>query len=357
MDLKLEVATAYQESARQIGGRPNLSQIARTFKVDTQFVKKIEGEIWCHGRVLPPAEIRASQDRHVGPGSQSLCQFEMFIIIRLCWADPKRHIRNYKDWLLLLTGNVVSRDTISRVILYAFPFKGSLRKPNLVPLDKFKPENHVRAYEYLKALFTLHPEKVLFVDEKHLKGQELFSQKVRRCPITGIVPVVMTDSDFHNTHSITAFCSINRRKVKPVWFHIHDGTNNAEQFRRTCESALYDGFFEPYDVIVADNATIHKDVEELLWQSCPVIILYLPTRAPEWNPKELVWQVLVKRMGNMPLTALAAIRREPGGSNSIVAKAAAHVLDHMTFDEVCKHYSHCYDFFPHWKDLRNRAIS
>ena len=41
MDLKLEVATAYQESARQIGGRPNLSQIARTFKVDTQD-KRIE---------------------------------------------------------------------------------------------------------------------------------------------------------------------------------------------------------------------------------------------------------------------------------------------------------------------------
>ena len=54
--------------------------------------------------------------------------------MRLCWEDPNRHLLNYRDWLLLLIGNKVSMD-----------IRGSLVKPNLIPLDKFKPENHVRA--------------------------------------------------------------------------------------------------------------------------------------------------------------------------------------------------------------------
>ena len=84
MDLKLEVADEYQQSsARCGGGRPNLSQIAAKFNVHWNFVKKIEDELRKYYRVLPPEEIRANQDRPVGPGSQSLCQFELFIIVRL----------------------------------------------------------------------------------------------------------------------------------------------------------------------------------------------------------------------------------------------------------------------------------
>ena len=357
MDLKLEVADEYQQSsARCGGGRPNLSQIAAKFNVHWNFVKKIEDELWKYNRVLPPEEIRANQDRPVGPGSQSLCQFELFIIVRLLWEDPSRHLRSYRDWVLLLTGNKVSMDTISQVLLRGFPHMGNLLKPNLIPLDKFKPENIVRSHEYLTALFTLHPEKVVFVDEKHLRGEELFNQKVRRCVMTGNVPSILTDSDFRIAYSITAFCSINTRKAAPVWHRIYGGTNSAEEFRVTCERALRDGFFEPYDVIVADNATIHNDVEELLWECCRVLVIFLPTRTPEWNPKELIWAVLVKRMGNMPLTALHVVDNAyEGTDSSIVVKAASYVLDRMTFGEVCKHYSHCYNFFPHWKELRNRT--
>ena len=61
MDLKLEVANVYQQSAALCGwGRPNFSQIAAKFMVDFKFVKKIEDEIWQHKRVLLPEEICAS---------------------------------------------------------------------------------------------------------------------------------------------------------------------------------------------------------------------------------------------------------------------------------------------------------
>ena len=46
MDLKSEVANAYQQAAALCGGgRPNLSQIADKFMVDFKFVKKIEDKI------------------------------------------------------------------------------------------------------------------------------------------------------------------------------------------------------------------------------------------------------------------------------------------------------------------------
>ena len=50
------------------------------------------------------------------------------------------------------------------------------------------------------------PERVKFGDEKHLKGQELYDRDVRRDPVIGEIPNIMTDSDFGNTPpSITGF--------------------------------------------------------------------------------------------------------------------------------------------------------
>ena len=109
-------------------------------------------------------------------------------------------------------------------------------KPNLVPLDKFKPENIVRAYEYLKTLFFLHPYKVIFADEKQIKGQELFSDYVRVSPLDNTHPVILTTGDFRNTHSVTAFCSINQNRAAPIWFRIHNGTNDAAEFRTSCKA-------------------------------------------------------------------------------------------------------------------------
>jgi len=46
--------------------------------------------------------------------------------------------------------------------------------PNLVPVDKFRPQNVQKAVEYVKVLSTLCPERVKFGDEKSLKGADFF---------------------------------------------------------------------------------------------------------------------------------------------------------------------------------------
>ena len=114
-------------------------------------------------------------------------------------------------------------------------------------------------------------------------------------------------------------------------------------FMRRVEAGC-DGFFESYDVLVLDNWSGHNDIEDMMLRCFRVLVIFLPTRTPEWNPKELIWNSLVQRLGNMPFTALEEIRKLRGdagwnvGTNSIVALAAAKILDEMTFDEVCKDY-------------------
>lgn len=85
--------------------------------------------------------------------------------------------------MLYFTGTKVSTETISRFFNEAFPYKGSLVRPKLVPYDKFKIGNEIRAYEFLNVLRTLKSWKVIFGDEKSLKGED--SKKSRRNPVTG----------------------------------------------------------------------------------------------------------------------------------------------------------------------------
>ena len=356
MEIKLAVADTYQRIARERRlVRPNHSEIAILHSVDPKFVKKVEEELWCHGRVLSPQEIRGNADRPIGPGSISLSQYDFFIIMRLYWENPSRGLKSYTDYLWLMTGNIVCTNTIKRVLHEGFLYKGSRLKPNFLPLDKFKPENVNRAYEYLTTLFTLNPEKVIFVDEKHGKAQEVLLKYVRRDPTTGIVPSLLTESDFRNTYSITSFCSINRRKYHPLWYRIHTGTNGKQEFWETSLAALRDGYFEEYDVVVADCATIHNDIEDLFWQVGKVLFIFLPTRTPEWNPKELNWQLLLQRLSRLPLDAIKTMREDYGGGQDVILAAIKEELDGFTFDDVEKNYAKCYDFFPHWRALRDKA--
>jgi hypothetical protein len=106
-----------------------------------------------------------------------------------------------------------------KIFFDTFPYRGSLVKPNLVPYDKFRPENKVRLYKYISFIIQVCPHQIKFGDEKSLKGQDLFLRHVRRNPLTGIIPLVITNPDWRNTHSITGFCGMDRR-MRVLWYCI-----------------------------------------------------------------------------------------------------------------------------------------
>ena len=116
------------------------------------------------------------------------------------------------------------------------PFTASLHRPNLIPLDKFHPENCARAYEYVQIIAKIDLYCLKFGDEKCLKGREVFNRRVRRHPMTGEIPPRGTTPDFTNTYSLTSFCGIDRKST-PVFCKLHEEANDATEFSELVELA------------------------------------------------------------------------------------------------------------------------
>lgn len=336
---KLEVAAAFTTAKNANGGaRPNISAIQRQCKVGWHFVGKVEKELIEYGHVLAPEEM-VRKNKDVGVGSKILDELDAWVILNLYLEEPSRGLPSYVALLKELVGTVVSRSTVSRFFKEAFPYSATFHRPNLIPMDKFRPENCMRAIEYLHVIARVDPYRLKFGDEKSLKGKEVFNRKVRRNPLTGEIPPLVTTPDFTNSYSLTGFCGIDRRS-SAVWCSVHDGTNGADEFALQLEQACHSGFFHCGDILVLDNCVIHIGgentvLEEWMWDTFGVFLLFLPPRSPEWNPIELVWNTLVQRLKKVPLAALYEI----GQHSSAIA--SQHILSNITHKEVDKFFVKC----------------
>ena len=110
---------------------------------------------------------------------------DIFVLVNLYYEDSSRSLNSYSRELQLITGTIVSVQTISRLFLHEFPYSARLRRPNVVPIDKFRPENMERAVEYISYVATIDPRRIKYGDEKHLKGRDVFNRNNRRNPFTG----------------------------------------------------------------------------------------------------------------------------------------------------------------------------
>ena len=336
---KIEIAAAYLAAKEEGGGllQPNLSDLERNLGVSRTVIRKVADELLLHGRVLSPAEIRANGNIPRGPGSKALDETDRFVVFFLYLEDSTRPLSSYFDWLCALTVTVVGKSTISRFFLEAFPHRGGLCKPNLVPYDKFRPRNMEKAIDYVNFISGIDPHRIKFGDEKHLKGADVFNRKSRRNPVSGEVPVTIVSPDFTNRYTLIGFCSIDPR-TPPVWCSIHENTNDADRFAIELEYCIQSGFILAGDVLVLDNAAIHTGgensiLEDYLWRTYGIFLLFLPPRAPEWNPTELVWRELTN---NMKKVSLAALRSTHGPH--IAAHIAIHYLSTIPREKVVSFY-------------------
>ena len=239
-----------------------------------KFIRRVEGEIDEYNTILTQKDTKNLREGPTGPGSRSLDEFDSAVILFLYLEEPSRSLASYVSALRRLSGTIVSKSTISRFFTNAFPHRGGLCRPNLVPFDKFRPENIEKAieYEYIDFIADIAPERIKFGDEKHLKGDEIFNRKVRRNPLTGEVPEMIVSPDFRNRYNLTGFCSINPNTTRQaVWCSLHEEINNAESFALELEYAIRDGFIVGGDILVLDNAAIHTGrentvLEDHLWE-------------------------------------------------------------------------------------------
>ena len=164
-----------------------------------------------------------------GPGTKTLDKLDMVVLMFSYFDEPTQCNGSYVEHLFAYTGTVVSESVVSRFFNHGFPISGMFRMPNLVPIDKFKPDNILRAQEYLMVLSTIDPMQVWFGDKKLVTGSELFCCCTRRNVLTGEVPCVVTTSDFRNTYSIYGMCGINPTTTT-LYLRIRNGTNDSEEF-------------------------------------------------------------------------------------------------------------------------------
>jgi hypothetical protein len=350
MVMKLRVADAIYNAEHdgnvKRNGELNINQVAFTVGVSWGFANKIFTELQEHNRVLTKKEcLEYLRERRLnsGVGARSIDQTDRFVLYSLYLEQPHRSLRSYQEWLFYFTGTWTSRPTICRYLREAYPYRAGLVKPNMVPYDKFRIDNVIKAFEYIHIILTLDPKRLVFADEKLLKGQELFMRKVRVDPMTGEKPAMNPDPDFRNTHSITGFCSIADDKPA-VLFRIHEGNNDAEQFSFDVEQAIICGYLVPGDFFVIDNAAYHIGrenavLDEWLWDNHGIFLLQLPPRSPEWNPIELVWNILVQRLRSCDMLEA----RTKYGTNAS-ANMAAEILEDISTETVARCFRHCYKF-------------
>ena len=135
----------------------------------------------------------------------------------------------------------MDRSTISKWFKDAFPVSGKLCSPNKVPIKKFRPNNIMKAYDYLLILSQIAQDRIVYGDEKLLKGSELYNGKTRCNMFTGKVPQCFTHSDFRNAYCIVGFCTTNRNKFS-VYFDIFQSIMDGDEFSIILEGAIASGF-------------------------------------------------------------------------------------------------------------------
>ncbi len=126
-----------------------------------------------------------------------------FYLLHLWRLDNQFTLRDYAYCLAIDRGTFVSRTVIGKWFLTTFPFKGSMRKLNKVPIIKFTDNNILCCAEFMYHVKKIPPWCLVFGDEKPLKGGELFNWWGHADPLTGVVEDFVVDSDWRNTYAIT----------------------------------------------------------------------------------------------------------------------------------------------------------
>jgi hypothetical protein len=336
---KLQVVEIYQELCSEPLRQkaPSWREVGEKAGVSHVYAGKVIGELESGNGILDPACKKPQ--RLKGPGSRSFDSFDVACLIYLLRRNPTRSLESYRRELFLNTGTITSTSTICRFWQRGFDTPASLRKPNLIPIDKFKPENIERAVDYIHCILALDQRRLKFVDEKSLKGAEIFNRKVRRDPITKEVQPIYTDPDFRNTYTIIGFCGVDT-STAAFFFNINQFTNDSEAFSIAVEEAISVGFLKRGDIVVWDNAAIHvfgeNDVlEDFLWEYFGIHVLKLPTRSPELNPIEQLWRTLVRRLKSVDM------EEERQYEQHRVANQADDIMRRFTHEEVARCYRRC----------------
>ena len=132
---------------------PTISVVKRA-KVSEAFARKVLKEVERYGEVIDPKEINFIQKEldpnfPKGAGGRTLLPEHKIFLLSLRSENPCRPLSSYRLELFRQYDVSCSETTISCWFNTRFEYKGNLHKPNLVPLDKFRPINILRYADFM----------------------------------------------------------------------------------------------------------------------------------------------------------------------------------------------------------------
>jgi hypothetical protein len=131
LEKKVQISLVYQsmkEEADTAGRAVGLNAFARKAGVSAKFAKKVMFEV-NHGSLTDPKDRVI--DRIRGKGAKTFSA----VLLRIRQRCNKMALKGYQILLCRTTGTFASRSTILKWFHYRFPYKGRLKKTNMVPID------------------------------------------------------------------------------------------------------------------------------------------------------------------------------------------------------------------------------
>jgi transposase len=324
---------------------PSVMEVSDLGKVSWRFANLVISELRALGAVGDPELHRRVKNNVLGPGQKLSTVHEMFLLC-LRTLDPARPLYNYVQELNNQFDKKVSPQSIADWFNKRWDNQGNLKRANLVPLDKWKPRNKLRYYEFVQKLriYSDH-SKYNFIDEKHIFNKDVYSTKVRKDPLTGKLPSIHVSGDFRKAYNIMAIISPNPEKDYPINYTIAEENGTSEAFVGFITYLIAKRFLRHDEFVVMDNASIHSQgcatvIEDMLWETIVdghplhILVIQLPTRSPELNPIELIFHILSMRIRSFRY-------RTAGPCDAAVLHRAAKVMDDMTYALILRCCAHC----------------
>lgn len=344
VEIKLKVASIIRRHQKECYPDPIvIKAVAVEAGVSRAFVYSILNELEENTIVDPSTKSKTSGKVVCGMLDY---EHELFLLA-LRAKKPARSKADYVKQLWLSYGIKVSESSISNFFLRRFDNKGNFKKPNLVPLDKFKLENRIRYFEFMDIVSKLRDHtRWKFFDEKHLANKDTLVDKVRANPLTEQVDCIPVSGDFRETYNLIAAITVRTDCGNPMVYTMGQFNGTAESFMHFIKLLIARDWLMHNDVVCLDNARIHtggdlSHLEQLLWnfevQGRPlrIFVVWLPTRSPELNPIEFVFHILASRIKRYRCDLSA------GPVDNEVLKYARLVMDNMQADVIAQCYIHC----------------
>ena len=166
MPKKLEISYIYLDLCHEkLPDRPTQRDFASKAKISTYYARKIIIELTNTGSLTDPEVLNSERIRDKEKLLYLEPEEELFLLALCSSEKPARPNTDYVAQLFTFYGTLILASFISVWFKTRFDFKGSFRKPNLVPLDKFRPENVVRYIEFkLKCQLLYDHSRFCFLD-------------------------------------------------------------------------------------------------------------------------------------------------------------------------------------------------